>query len=133
VDKTLQLDGGTLEAKDIKVTSANFGSNEYSRIYVGSNNNIIKYRTKAELRTDLGLAAVYFYKGTLANLNALKAITVASVGDVYFLSDTKDSWSCKQAVTAATGDNYEAYWSNLGQNVDLSGYVTLDTEQTITG
>jgi hypothetical protein len=132
-NKTLKLEDGTLEAENIKVTSANFDSKEYNRIYVGLDDNIIKYRTKAELKTDLELAQVYNYKGIKENLNALKAITSANIGDVYFLSDTSNSWACKQNVTAATGDNYETYWSNLGKNVDLSGYVTLDTEQTIIG
>jgi hypothetical protein len=70
---------------------------------------------------------VYNYKGTLADLNALKSIASARVGDVYFLSDTGNSWACKQKIAEATGNDYETYWSNLGNNVDLSGYMTLDT------
>ena len=76
----------------------------------------------------MDLSQVYNYKGTLANLNALKEIASARVGDVYFLFDTSNNWACKQAVTEATNDdNYTTYWSNLGNTVDLSGYVTLDT------
>jgi hypothetical protein len=87
-----------------------------------------------QFRTDLNLAQVYDYKGTLQDLNTLYTISNASVGDVYYIANTKQSWACHKAITAATNStNYTEYWSNLGDYVDLSAYVTLDTTQTITG
>jgi hypothetical protein len=43
------------------------------------------------------------------------------------------NWACKAAVTAATGNNYATYWQSIGNTISLSGYVTKDTDQTITG
>ena len=105
----------------------------YDKILVASDAGLIGYRTKKEFVQDLAISQVYNFKGALANLDALKAITSAEVGDVYFLSDTYHSWACKEKVTAATGNSYGTFWNDLGKNVDLSGYVTLNTDQTITG
>lgn len=117
----------------ITSTSISDGGSTYDRILMASDAGLIGYRTKIEFIQDLELSQVYNYKGTLTDLNALKSIASARVGDVYFISATSNSWACKTKVTAATGDNYETYWSNLGNSVDLSGYMTLDTTQTITG
>lgn len=122
-----------ITAKNLQLISNKLNSSEYSRIYIGNEDGLIQYRTLPQFKTDLGLATVYYYKGTLNDINALKNISSAKIGEVYYILATSDSWACKRQITAATGDNYETYWSNLGANVDLSGYVTLDTDQTITG
>ena len=122
-----------LGVNHLQLKSENFNDLAYNHIYVGGADNFIKYRTKTQFIQDLKLSQVYNYKGTLADLNALKSIESARVGDVYFISATSDSWACKTEVTSATGTNYETYWNNLGQNVNLSGYMTLDTNQTISG
>ena len=119
--------------KHLQLQSENFNDSNYDHIYVGNTNAIIKYRNVNQFRADLKLAQVYDYKDTLDTLDELKAITSAKVGDTYFITDSGESWSCKQKVTAATNDNYTAYWSNLGNAVDLSGYTTLNTNQTIDG
>jgi hypothetical protein len=120
---------GEIETGTIKSTSISNGTSTYDRILMASDAGLIGYRTKKEFIADLSISQVYDFKGALANLNALKSITSAEVGDVYFLSDTYHSWACKQKVTSATDDdNYKTYWSDLGKNVDLSGYMTLDTE-----
>lgn len=127
--------GDPLAVTSLTISPSSFvnGTEMYDKILMASDTGLIGYRTKRELVTDLNLAYVYNYKGELANINALKAITSAVVGDVYFLSDTGNSWACKQNVTSATGNNYTTYWSDLGKNIDLSGYMTLNTNQTITG
>lgn len=122
-----------IRASWLQHLSSNLNSANYDKICITDNNGWIYYRTKTQFIQDLDLSQVYNYKGTLEDLNALKSVASARVGDVYFISATNDSWACKQKVTSATGDNYANYWSNLGKNVDLSGYMTLDTEQTITG
>lgn len=128
-DKFTEIDNN----KTNKPTSDINKSDYQIIVYPGENSNNLYYRSPTSFIQDLGLSQVYNYKGTLADLNALKSITSARVGDVYFISATNDSWACKQKVTAATGDNHTTYWNNLGSNVDLSGYVTKDTAQTITG
>ena len=129
-------DGNVISSTYLKLNGNQLSNSTstYDKVLV-ANNNKLGYRTKAELRTDLDLATAYFYKGTLADINALKNITSANIGDVYFISETKDSWACKQVVDEpyGSGDYYENYWSNLGKNIDLSGYMTLNTDQTITG
>lgn len=87
---------------------------------------------------DLRLSQVYNYKGTVTWAE-LKQISSAKVGDVYFISGTDganktgQSWACTQKVTEVTGNNYATYWQSLGNYLDLSGYVTKDTTQTISG
>ena len=96
-------------------------------------------RTQTDFIKDLKLSQVYNYKGTITWAQLL-AISSANVGDVYFISGADgngasgQSWACKQRVTAATtSSNYSTYWQSLGASVDLSGYVTKDTNQTISG
>lgn len=93
----------------------------------------ICHRPRVQFIQDLGLSQVYNYKGTLSSLNNLKSISPARVGDVYFISEMNDNWACKQTVIAATGDKYTNYWQSIGNSVDLSGYVTKDKNETITG
>lgn len=88
---------------------------------------------------DIGLSTVYKYKGTKTWAQLL-AITSAEIGDVYSISDidpdgnTNADWACWAPVTAATtATTYQNFWQSLGGKVDLSNYVTLDGEQTITG
>ena len=96
-------------------------------------------RTQTDFIKDLKLSQVYNYKGTITWAQLL-AVSSANVGDVYFISGADgngasgQSWACKQRVTAATTSaNYSTYWQSLGASVDLSGYVTKDTSQTISG
>lgn len=126
---------GKLTTGTIQLANTQNGTSTYDKIIMASDEGLLGYRTKREFITDLNLAYVYNYKGEIENIEALKAITSANIGDVYFISETSDSWACKQVVDEpyGSGDYYETYWSNLGNNVDLSGYMTLDTNQTITG
>lgn len=74
-----------------------------------------------EVKVNEALAGVFHYKGSVATYGDLPSSN-NEVGDVYNVLDT--------------GKNYAwdgSAWDDLGGLVDLSNYVTLDTEQTITG
>lgn len=75
--------------------------------------------TKTEV--DNIVSSVYKYKGSVADYASLPT-TGLTVGDVYNVEDTGDNY-------AWTGTE----WDKLSGTVDLSGYVTKATEQTITG
>lgn len=109
------------------------GGSSYDKIIMASNGGTLGFRTKKEFVQDLSLSLVYNYRGTKLTLEDLKDVSSASIGDVWFVLETGDNWACYAAVTTATGADYETYWSNLGKNVDLSGYMTLATDQTIIG
>lgn len=119
--------------------NANYGNATYDKIGVIDANNVLYHRSKNEFIKDLKLSQVYNYKGTVTWDQLKNNITSAKVGDVYFISGTDganktgQSWACIQPVEAASGNNYASYWQSLGNYVDLSGYVTKDTDQTISG
>jgi hypothetical protein len=81
---------------------------------------------------ELGINIVYSFKGrkTWAELQAL---TSASVGDVYNISDTDGNnhpstaghdWVCHKKFTSVrTADQMKEHWTDLGNYVDLSGYL----------
>jgi chemotaxis protein histidine kinase CheA len=66
------------------------------------------------------LGTVYTFKGSVATVSALP--TNAKVGDVYDVQDSGNNY-------AWTGSS----WDSLGVNVDLSNYVDINSEQTISG
>ena len=138
---SIKQNGTTTWNKNIKFSSeadintlkisnlTNFNGSDYTNVIVqgGSSSTTLQCRTKSQFVEDLGLSTVFIYKGTLADLTALKELSTARVGDVYFISDTSESWACKQAVeenTDVTDENLSTYWTNLGNSVNLEGYVT---------
>lgn len=70
---------------------------------------------------DLGLASAYKYKGSVAKYENLPTSN-QEIGDVWNIEDTGMNY-------AWTG----SIWDSLGSTIDLSGYVTLNTAQTIKG
>ena len=88
------------------------------------------YATKAELAdyataqdlTDLAnsVSGVYHFRGSVADLTALQAISNPAVGDVYNIEDTGMN-------AAWTG----TMWDEFGSIVDLSGYLTEEEVQAI--
>ena len=135
----------SLNGNEMMTGSLSFASNAlpeaedatYTKIIIAnssSDKTTLGYRTTANFIQDLAIAQIYNFKGNLDDLNDLRAIASASVGDVYFISDTYHSWACKEKVTSATTEsNYKTYWSDLGVIVNLRNYVTLDDSQEITG
>ena len=108
----------------------------YTKIIIANSSNdktTLGYRKTTNFIQDLAIAQIYNFKGNLDDLDDLQAIASASVGDVYFISDTYHSWACKAEVTSATESNYKTYWSDLGVIANLSNYVTLDDPQEISG
>lgn len=80
-------------------------------------------RPKDSFISDLGLAAVMHYRGTVADLTQLDAIASPKIGDVYHVTDEGSEW--------AWFDNEdEAGWEELGSNIDLSAYITGITKTT---
>ena len=76
--------------------------------------------TALEVKVNEALSGVFRYKGSVATYGDLPA-SDNEVGDVYNVIDT--------------GKNYAwdgSAWDDLGGLVDLSNYVTLDSDQTIT-
>jgi hypothetical protein len=69
---------------------------------------------------DLGLASAYKYKGSVTKYENLPT-TNNVIGDVWNVTDTGMNY-------AWTG----TAWDPLGATVDISNFVTLNTEQTIT-
>lgn len=65
------------------------------------------------------VTGVYHFKGSVANMTALAAITDAAAGDVYNLADT----GMNAAWVAPTGTETAGHWDEFGSTVDLSGYV----------
>lgn len=74
-----------------------------------------------EVKVNEALAGVFHYKGSVATYSDLPA-SDNEVGDVYNVIDTGKNYAWDGSV-----------WDDLGGLVDLSNYVTLDSEQTITG
>ena len=77
--------------------------------------------TALEVKVNEALAGVFHYKGSVATYADLPA-SDNEVGDVYNVIDT--------------GKNYAwdgSAWDDLGGLIDLSNYVTLNGDQTISG
>lgn len=127
---------------ELKIKPSTTNSTSYN-ILIQENSGVNKTicsTSQNDFIQDLKLSQVYNYKGTVT-WDQLKNITFAKVGDVYFISGadgtnkTGQSWACIQPPPTETGagNNYATYWQSLGNYVDLSGYVTKDTNQTISG
>ena len=70
---------------------------------------------------DLGLASAYKYKGSVAKYENLPT-SDQEIGDVWNIEDTGMNYAWTGSV-----------WDSLGCTVDLTGYVTLNTAQSISG
>ena len=66
-----------------------------------------------------GLGHVLNFKGTKTSETAIKAITSATIGDVWINTADGSEWFCKQTITTATA----TAWEKLGFTIDLSGYA----------
>ncbi|MCM1497226.1 MAG: hypothetical protein NC124_02050 [Clostridium sp.] len=75
--------------------------------------------TKTEV--DAKVSSVYKFKGSVANYEALPTTDLV-VGDTYNIEDTGANY-------AWTG----MFWDKLSETIDLSNYVALDNDQTISG
>ena len=82
-------------------------------VYVQENNTTYQLKESGFEQADFSNASVYKYKGSVANYSVLPSN--AEVGDVYNVEDTGANY-------AWTGEE----WDNLGQTLDLSGYLTKD-------
>ena len=94
------------------VSKTNFGSVAGNTgMYTGA--NVDSLLADALQQIDAKLASAMHYKGTVADMDALEAVTTPEVGDVYNVT--------------ATGDNYAwsgTAWDKLAGVIDLSAYKT---------
>lgn len=92
----------------------------------GTNSLILKRITPDNFIAKLGIAKVYNYKGTLANLDALKTIESAAVGDVYNLIDSSKNYACIKTIdTTILEADFNTYWQEIGTAINLEGYATV--------
>ena len=136
----LSLSGGTMTgplsfektaAKDAALINETNSIDNIVIANIGTNVLTLKRVTPDTFISKLGIAKVYNYKGTLANLDALKQVASAEIGDVYNIESDNKNYACKKKVTAATGNSYTTYWEEIGTAVQLEGYATkayVDTE-----
>ncbi len=71
------------------------------------------------------MTGVYHFKGSVANLAALEAITNPEEGDVYNISDTGINAAWVVDETAQNG----GYWDQFGMTVDFDNIETMTTAE----
>ena len=129
----------------IKIKTQDINSANYNIIVQNGTGTDICHRTKNTFIQDLGLSQVYKYKGT-KTWAQLKAITSATIGDVYSISgvdpegNTNADWACLAAFSDHTTNDTETdpnyygnFWSSLGGKVDLSPYAQKNASNIFDG
>lgn len=71
-----------------------------------------------------GLGAVFSFKGEVADMTALQAITDPKPGDVYHVLNNGTGTHAEYVWVATQDGGEAAHWEELGTTVDLSGYLT---------
>lgn len=80
-------------------------------------------KTEVDKKID-ALGSVFNFKGQVADMTALNAITKPSVGDVYHVLKTDSGTDAEYVYVSGVEGGTAAHWEELGTTLDLSGYAT---------